>query len=138
MPIARDGYIMPMMMTRACVAQVNLARAIGAFTSARSSRRKSDDSSAYDDESVAEESSKAGSAFRSALSRAKSEASTRKDEPPMPAEGDANESGLAARVSAHEPSLDCLFEDFDATNVPNEPLDTSGRADDPRSRNGEE
>ena len=60
MPIARDGYIMPMMMTRACVAQVNLARAIGAFTSARSSRRKSDDSSAYDDESVAEESSKAG------------------------------------------------------------------------------
>ena len=126
---------MPMMMTRACVAQVNLARAIGAFTSARSSRRKSDDSSAYDDESVAEESSKAGSAFRSALSRAKSEASTRKDEPPMPAEGDANE---PARVSAHEPSLDCLFEDFDATNVPNEPLDTSGRADDPRSLNGEE
>ena len=108
------------------------------FTSARSSRRKSDDSSAYDDESVAEESSKAGSAFRSALSRAKSEASTRKDEPPMPAEGDASESGLAARVSANKPSLDCLFEDFDATNVPNEPLDTSGRADDPRSLNGEE
>ena len=106
-------------------AQANLARAIGAFTSARSSRRKSDDSSAYDDESVAEESSKAGSAFRSALSRAKSEASTRKDEPPMPAEGDANESGSAARERA---SLDCLFEDFDdATELNAEPPDTSGR-----------
>ena len=111
-------------------AQVSLARAIGAFTSARSSQRKSGDSSDTDEAraSVAEESSKAGSAFRSALrgdSRAKSETSTRKDEPPMPVEGDANESGLAAHERA---SLDCLFEDFDdATELNAEPPDTSGR-----------